>query len=97
MSESGGDAMNLYDIIKYEGNNDVFVWKHPCEDFNLGTQLIVHESQEALFYMNGHALDLFGPGKHVLETENIPLLRKVSNLPTEVLLKCNLIYQSCGT
>ena len=83
MSESGGDAMNLYDIIKYEGNNDVFVWKHPCEDFNLGTQLIVHESQEALFYMNGHALDLFGPGKHVLETENIPLLRKVSNLPTD--------------
>lgn len=75
--------MNLYDIIKYEGNNDVFVWKHPCEDFNLGTQLIVHESQEALFYMNGHALDLFGPGKHVLETENIPLLRKVSNLPTD--------------
>ena len=49
MSESGGDAMNLYDIIKYEGNNDVFVWKHPCEDFNRGTQLIVHESQKHSF------------------------------------------------
>ena len=94
MSESGGDAMNLYDIIKYEGNNDVFVWKHPCEDFNLGTQLIVHESQEALFYMNGHALDLFGPGKHVLETENIPLLRKVSNLPTygKTPYHCEIYY-----
>jgi len=59
-------------VIKYEGNNDTFVWKHPREDFNTTTQLIVHESQEAIFFMNGQALDLFGPGRYTLETQNIP-------------------------
>lgn len=34
----------IVSVIKYEGGNDVFVWKHPIEDFNLGSQLIVHES-----------------------------------------------------
>ncbi len=67
--------------IKCEGDNSTFVWKHPCEDFNSSTQLIVHESQEALFYMNGQALDLFGPGRHTLETENIPLIRNFLNIP----------------
>ena len=67
----------IAEIIKYEGDNSTFVWKHPSEDFNSSTQLIVHESQEALFMMNGQALDLFGPGKYTLETENIPLIGKL--------------------
>lgn len=65
----------LADIIKYEGDNDTFVWKHPCEDFNTTSQLIVHESQEAVFFANGHALDLFEAGRYTLKTENLPLLR----------------------
>ena len=72
----------IFDVIKYEGNNDTFIWKHPCEDFNTLTQLIVHESQEAIFFMNGQALDLFGPGRHTLETQNIPLIGKALNMPT---------------
>lgn len=66
-------------VIKYEGDNNTFIWKHPSEDFNSMTQLIVHESQEAIFFMNGQALDLFGPGRHTLETENIPKLGRVLN------------------
>lgn len=73
----------LVDIIKYEGDNSTFVWKHPCEDFNTTTQLIVHESQEALFFMNGQALDLFGAGRHTLETQNIPKLGKMLRMPTD--------------
>lgn len=72
----------IVQIIKYEGDNTTFVWKHPEEDFNYGTQLVVHESQEAIFYMNGQALDLFGPGRYTLETQNIPLVRKVVNAAT---------------
>lgn len=72
----------IAEIIKYEGDNTTFIWKHPCEDFNTTTQLIVHESQEAIFFMNGQALDLFGPGRYTLETQNIPILRKVINIPT---------------
>ena len=35
-------------VIKYEGDDCTFIWKHPCEDFNISSQLIVHESQEAI-------------------------------------------------
>lgn len=69
-------------VIKYEGDNSTFIWKHPIEDFNLGSQLIVHESQEAVFFLGGQALDTFGPGRHSLETENLPILKKAYNLPT---------------
>lgn len=69
-------------IIKYEGDNTTFIWKHPLEDFNSLTQLIVHDSQEAIFFMNGQALDLFGGGRYTLETQNIPLIGKVLNRTT---------------
>lgn len=72
----------IFEIIKYEGDNDTFVWRSPIENFNTGSQLIVHETQEALFFLNGQALDLFGPGRHTLETQNIPLLRKALNRAT---------------
>ena len=75
--------MKIADIIKYEGDNSTFIWKHPCEDFNYLTQLIVHESQEAIFFMNGQALDMFGAGRYTLETQNIPLIGKVLNKATD--------------
>lgn len=73
----------LASIIKYEGNNETLVWKHPIEDFNYGSQLIVHESQEAVFFRDGQALDLFGAGRYTLETQQLPLLEKVYKLPTD--------------
>ncbi|MBS5733562.1 MAG: SPFH domain-containing protein [Clostridiales bacterium] len=72
----------IAEVIKYEGDNSTFIWKHPSEDFNSLTQLIVHESQEAIFFMNGQALDLFGPGRYTLETQNIPKLGKILNRST---------------
>lgn len=73
----------LASIIKYEGDNSTFIWKHPIEDFNMGSQLIVHESQEAIFFRDGQALDTFGPGRYTLETQQIPLLEKVCKLPAD--------------
>lgn len=70
---------SVIDIIKYEGDNSTFIWKHPREDFNIFSQLVVHESQEAILFMDGQALDQFGPGRYTLETKNIPLLGKVLN------------------
>ncbi len=72
----------ITDIIQYEGDNSTFIWKHPCENFHSLTQLVVHETQEAIFFMNGQALDSFGPGRYTLETQNIPLIGKALNLPT---------------
>lgn len=74
--------MEISQIIKYEGDNSTFIWKHPCEDFNSLTQLIVHETQEAIFFLNGQALDLFGAGRYTLETQNIPKLGKILNRTT---------------
>jgi membrane protease subunit (stomatin/prohibitin family) len=66
----------LLSVINYEGDNTTFVWKHPFEDFQIGSQLIVHESQEAIFYRDGKALDLFGAGRHTLTTQNLSVLGK---------------------
>lgn len=84
----------IAEVIKYEGDNSTFVWKHPCEDFNSLTQLIVHESQEAIFFMNGQALDLFGPGRYTLETQNIPKLGKILNRTTgdETPFHCEVYF-----
>lgn len=64
-------------VIKYEGKDDIFVWKHPIEDFNWGSQLIVHESQEVVFFRDGKALDLFGAGRYTLETQNMPFMEDI--------------------
>ena len=74
--------LSIAKVIKYEGDNSAFVWKHHYEDFNTTSQLIVHESQEAVLFANGQALDLFEAGSYTLETQNIPLLRNVVNIPT---------------
>ncbi len=49
--------------------------------FKLGAQLIVRESQYALFFRDGRALDTFGPGRYTLSTLNLPLLTKLISLP----------------
>lgn len=86
--------MEIAQVIKYEGDNTTFIWKHPLEDFNSLTQLIVHESQEAIFFMNGQALDLFGAGRYTLETQNIPKLGKILNRTTndQTPFHCEVYY-----
>ena len=73
----------LVSIIKYDEDNETLVWKHPAEDFKMGTQLIVHESQEAIFYKDGRALDVFGAGRYTLETQRLPLLDQFFKLPSD--------------
>ena len=68
-------------VISYEGDNKTFVWKHPVTDFVTGSQLIVHESQEAVFLRNGEALDSFGPGRYTLETGSLPKMNSLYPLP----------------
>ena len=74
--------MEVISVIKYEGSNEVLAHKHPNEDFTIGSQLIVHESHEALFFKDGKALDLFTAGRHTLVTNNIPLVRDLMKLGT---------------
>src|SRR5919108_5397626 len=51
-------------------------------DFRLGSQVIVRESQTAVFFRDGKALDVFGPGRHTITTANVPLLASIIGLAT---------------
>lgn len=73
--------MAIIDVVKYNGDPDIFAWKFPKEDLTTMTQLIVNESQEALLFKGGKAYDLFTAGTYTLETNNIPLLNHVVNIP----------------
>ena len=71
------------------GYGPVFAWKFRSSkgekdhsmDLSTFTQLVVRESQEAVLFTKGRLLGKFGPGKHTLNTENLPLLRNLFGLP----------------
>ena len=84
--------MAVIQIVQWDdklNSNDVLAWryidrKNPAKSDELGnwTQLIVRENQEAILFRDGQALDLFRAGRHSLSTDNIPMLRRLLNIPT---------------
>lgn len=73
--------MAIFSVIKYDGEPDVFAWKYPDTELGTWSQLIVNESQQAILFKGGQALDVFEAGRHALETKNIPFLEKLINIP----------------
>jgi membrane protease subunit (stomatin/prohibitin family) len=62
-------------VIEWENPSpEEIVWRHPEEEITWGAQLIVREYQVAVFFRDGKAYDVFGPGRHTLTTLNLPLL-----------------------
>ena len=68
-------------VIECRMDNSVFVKRHPIDNFVTGSKLIVHESQEAVFFKDGMALDMFGSGGHILTTDKLPMLQEMAPLP----------------
>jgi membrane protease subunit (stomatin/prohibitin family) len=70
--------MALIDVIQHPSErSDEMVFRVPQQgagEFKFGSQLIVREGQAAVFFRDGKALDTFGPGRHTLNTNNLPLL-----------------------
>ena len=70
----------LMEVIEFLDNSGNTMVKRMQNDgpaeIKWGAQLTVRESQEAVFFRDGKALDVFKPGRHVLETQNIPLIGK---------------------
>jgi len=68
----------VFDIVEFvdETSSEIVhrVPERGSGDFRIGSQLIVRESQSAVFFRDGRALDTFGPGRHTITTANIPLL-----------------------
>jgi membrane protease subunit (stomatin/prohibitin family) len=77
----GEERKGLIDIVKYNGLDDEIVWKFPYENISTAAQLIVNQSQEAVFIKGGAVCDVFGPGTKTLSANNIPVLQKLINLP----------------
>lgn len=73
--------MAIVSVVKYDGSPDVFAWKYPDSELGTWTQLIVSESQQAILFKGGQALDVFEAGRHTLSTANIPFLEALINLP----------------
>jgi membrane protease subunit (stomatin/prohibitin family) len=73
------------DVIQYQdptGQTMVARWPaNGTAPIRLGSQLIVEESQQAVFFRDGKALDTFGPGRHTLATQNVPILASVFGIP----------------
>lgn len=72
--------MNIYSVIKNDCPIEALVWRYPEEDFNDNTQLIVAESEEAVFVKDGIAIEVFEGGKYTLTSSNFPFLSKIRNM-----------------
>ena len=75
--------MALIDCASWKPQSDefVFAYRFPKTNLSTYTQLIVYESQEALLFSKGQLIGKFGPGKHTLDTENLPILRHLYGIP----------------
>lgn len=73
---------SIIKVIKYDGPNDILIWKFPNEDFNTNTQLIVGPSQEAIFVKGGQVMERFISGTYTLNTKNYPFIRSLVGLVT---------------
>ena len=67
-------------VIEYVDDKGTVLVKRMPENGQMeiiwGSQLTVRESQEAVFFRDGKALDVFGPGRHILKTQNVPVVGK---------------------
>ena len=75
-----GGKKPFYSVIKNDGPGDALCWKFPAEDFNNNSQLIVAESEEALFFKDGIIEETFSSGKYTLNTSNYPFVSRIRNV-----------------
>lgn len=75
-------APALDSIFWDQENASELIYKYPKNGITLGCVLTVRESQEAYFFKNGVLCDKFTAGRHVLSTQNLPILNKIVNLPS---------------
>lgn len=94
--------MAILDVLKYDGPNNVLVWKwrpqergpkrsellgnqrnHDVrqEELRFGTQLVVNQSQQAVFVKDGKIAGVFEAGRYTLSAKNLPVISKIIGLP----------------
>ncbi len=74
--------MAIIDCVSWRpANSNIFAWHYPNNNLTTFTQLLVMESQEAVLFKEGQMIGKFGPGRHVLDTKNLPLLNSLFGIP----------------
>jgi membrane protease subunit (stomatin/prohibitin family) len=75
--------MAIIDLVRWspQGSKTIYAYRFPETNLSTYTQLIVQESQEAVLFSKGQIVGKFGPGKHTLNTENLPVLRNLFGIP----------------
>jgi len=78
--------MAIIDLVRWVPQEDqkkqtIYAYRFPETNLSTYTQLIVQQSQEAILFSKGQIIGKFGPGKHTLNTENLPILRNLFGLP----------------
>ena len=73
--------MSKTNVIEWvnPGPEDI-LWVYPYEEIRWGSVLIVHEYETAIFLRDGKIYDVLPPGRHVLTTQNLPLLTRAYRL-----------------
>ena len=75
-------GLSVIEFFDDSGQQIVHRWPETgSTDIKWGSQLIVQESQSAVFFRDGRALDTFGPGRYTLSTQNMPVLTKFLSIP----------------
>ncbi|MEA2107945.1 MAG: SPFH domain-containing protein [Pseudomonadota bacterium] len=81
----GTDNLIFLEVIEwFDDSGQELVHRIPEQgsgELKFGAQLIVRDSQAAVFFYQGKAYDAIGPGRHNLSTHNLPVLTKVLSLP----------------
>jgi membrane protease subunit (stomatin/prohibitin family) len=75
-------SKQFIDVIQWvEDRDGVLAFRYPMQDQEIqnGAQLVVRETQMALFVDEGHVADLFGTGTHTLDTQTLPILTNLKN------------------
>lgn len=75
--------MAIIDMVRWAPQEQgmIYAWRFPETNLSTYTQLIVNEQQEAVLFSKGALMAVFGPGKHVLDTQNLPILRHLYGFP----------------
>jgi membrane protease subunit (stomatin/prohibitin family) len=75
----------ILDLIEWVDESSTDIVRRVPEvgsgEFRLGSQVVVRDSQRAVFFRDGRGLDVLGPGRHTLSTQNIPILADLISIP----------------
>lgn len=75
--------MSIIDIVKFNGlaNGNWLIYKYYRDDLTVGGKIIVGEGQSVVFVKGGHIADVLNSGTHIIDSDNLPILRSILNIP----------------